>query len=62
MCRSYALAKPFLVHVSGHRDGRGQPGFGWSDEQWTAEASAVWEAKGLPGRVRVPAIGQHFLL
>ncbi len=51
-----------LVHLSGHRDPPGQPAYGWSDEQWTAAAAAVWQEKGLPGHVRVPTIGEYLSL
>jgi len=49
-----------LVHLSGHPDGPGQPGYGWTDAQWTAKASQVWHERGLSGLVRVPAIGESF--
>ncbi|MBE2198131.1 MAG: hypothetical protein IAE79_05935 [Anaerolinea sp.] len=51
-----------LMHLSGHPDGYGNPGFGWTNEQWTAAAQTVWTAQALPGTVRVPAIGEEFLL
>ncbi|MCA9958120.1 MAG: hypothetical protein KC443_03745 [Anaerolineales bacterium] len=51
-----------LMHLSGHPDGEGNPGYGWTNEQWTAAAQHVWTAKGLPGTVRVPTIGEEFLL
>lgn len=51
-----------LVHLSGHPDGIGNPGFGWSDEQWTTAAQQVWQQADLPGSVRVPAIGDTFSL
>ncbi|MCK9230513.1 MAG: MBL fold metallo-hydrolase [Syntrophales bacterium] len=60
--RKYAAAmrprQTFPVHMSGHEDGAGNPGWGWSDDRWTEEAQAVWAAEGLPGSVRVPAIGE----
>ena len=49
-----------LVHLSGHPDGYGNPGWGWSNAQWTAAAQEVWTAKALPGTVRVPSIGERF--
>jgi ribonuclease BN (tRNA processing enzyme) len=49
-----------LMHLSGHSDGEGHPGYGWTDAQWTAAARAQWAADGLPGDVRVPAIGERF--
>lgn len=52
----------FLVHLSGHPDGRGNPGWGWGNGRWQAEARRVWQAKQLPGQVHVPAIGDCFCL
>jgi ribonuclease BN (tRNA processing enzyme) len=49
-----------LMHLSGHPDGPNNPGWGWTDAQWTAAARAQWAADGLPGDVRVPAIGERF--
>ncbi|MCA9936836.1 MAG: MBL fold metallo-hydrolase [Ardenticatenaceae bacterium] len=51
-----------LVHLSGHPDGAGNPGWGWTNAQWTAAAQEVWQQKQLPGSVRVPAIGEQFEL
>ena len=51
-----------LVHLSGHPDGEGKPGWGWTDAQWTAAARKQWSADGLPGDVRAPAIGETFVL
>ncbi len=51
-----------LVHIGGHEDGQGNPGCGWSDKRWTEEAGTAWKAGGLPGTVRVPAIGEEFPL
>ncbi|MBW3600849.1 MAG: hypothetical protein KY475_26730, partial [Planctomycetes bacterium] len=28
--------RTLLVHMSGHEDGPGNPGYGWTDEQWSA--------------------------
>ncbi|MEM7034652.1 MAG: MBL fold metallo-hydrolase [Chloroflexota bacterium] len=47
----------FLVHLSGHPDGEGNPGYGWSDQTWTIEAQKVWAERSLPGSVSVPKIG-----
>lgn len=46
-----------LVHLSGHPDGRGNPGWGWTNARWQTEAQTVWAQQGLPGSVCVPAIG-----
>ena len=46
-----------LMHMSGHPDGRGNRGWGWTNAQWTLAGSAEWQAQGLPGTVRVPEIG-----
>ena len=51
-----------LVHLSGHLDGPGNPGFGWSDARWKEEAGRVWREEGLPGTVGVPAIGDVLVL
>lgn len=51
-----------LMHLSGHPDGYGNPGFGWSNAQWTAAAQTAWAAHALPGHVRVPALGEEFIL
>jgi ribonuclease BN (tRNA processing enzyme) len=52
----------YLVHLSGHPDGRGNPGWGWENGRWQAEAQQVWQTKHLPGQVYVPAIGDTFCL
>lgn len=52
----------YLVHLSGHPDGPGRAGFGWSNAQWTAGASAEWARAGLSGMVAAPEIGQVFEL
>ncbi|MCP4422764.1 MAG: hypothetical protein GY805_39650, partial [Chloroflexi bacterium] len=52
----------FLVHLSGHPDGRGNMGWGWDNGRWQAEARQVWQSNNLPGRVCVPAIGDIFYL
>lgn len=51
-----------LVHISGHPDGAGNPGYGWSNTRWQKEAQQVWLAEGLPGQVSVPAMGDTFPL
>lgn len=64
--RKFAAAieprRTLLVHMSGHEDGEGNPGWGWTDEQWTEEAQKIWRGENLPGSVRVPAIGDEFPL
>ena len=42
-----------LVHLSGHEDRRGNPGYGWVDGRWQAEANKSWEDEELPGNVIV---------
>lgn len=51
-----------LMHLSGHPDGPGNPGWGWTNEQWREAAAIVWEEDSLPGSVTVPEIGDEFLL
>jgi ribonuclease BN (tRNA processing enzyme) len=51
----------WLVHLSGHEDRPGD-GFGWEDTRWELEAKRVWAAQGLPGGVRVPALGETISL
>jgi ribonuclease BN (tRNA processing enzyme) len=51
-----------LMHLSGHPDGRGNPGWGWTNEQWREAATAVWQDERLPGRLLVPEIGDEFVL
>lgn len=64
--RRYARAllpgQTLLVHLSGHLDGPGNPGYGWSDARWEEEASKVWREEGLLGTVRVPRIGEELAL
>lgn len=50
----------FLVHLSGHEDREGNLGWGWDDQTWEKNAQRVWQARGLPGEVRVPQIGEKF--
>ena len=52
----------YLTHMSGHPDGRGNAGWGWTNGRWQAEAQQEWQAKKLPGLVHVPAIGDCFQL
>lgn len=42
-----------LVHLSGHEDGIGNPGYGWVDGRWQAEANKFWKEEKLPGSVIV---------
>ena len=49
-----------LMHLSGHPDGRGNAGWGWTNGRWQTEARKVWVAENLPGTVSVPAIGDEF--
>ena len=48
----------FLVHLSGHEDGNGNPGWSWIDSTWEQKAQEVWANNNLPGRVCVPRIGR----
>lgn len=54
--------RTFLTHLSGHPDGRGNPGWGWRNGRWQTEAQQVWHNAQLPGTVHVPAIGDTFCL
>ena len=60
IARTLQPQETLLVHLSGHPDGPGQPAWGWSNAQWSTQAAQVWQAENLPGRVRVPAIGERF--
>jgi len=51
-----------LVHLSGHEDGEGNPGWGWDDQTWQDNAQREWDEMKLPGKVCVPKIGQSFEL
>lgn len=51
-----------LMHLSGHPDPRGEAAWGWGNGRWSAEASRAWATAGLPGGVRVPGIGETFVL
>lgn len=46
-----------LIHVSGHSDGPGNPGYGWTNQRWQEEARLLWTKDGLPGQVSVPERG-----
>jgi hypothetical protein len=52
----------FLVHMSGHEEGEGNPGFGWTDSRWEEEARKTWKAEGLPGNVSVARAGTEMPL
>lgn len=64
--RSYARvlcpAETLLVHMGGHEEGEGNPGWGWTDGEWTRETRKLWEAEGLSGTVRTPVMGETFAL
>lgn len=54
-----------LMHISGHPDEWRQDkqdlgSYGWTNLEWTAQASAAWVEHGLTGTVRVPSIGEAF--
>lgn len=51
-----------LLHLSGHEDGQDMPGWGWDDLRWQNEAARTWAEQGMPGAVRVPKIGDEFIL
>lgn len=55
-------AETLIVHMGGHEEAEGGPGWGWTDRQWTEETQKLWEAEGLPGSVRAPCIGEEFIL
>jgi ribonuclease BN (tRNA processing enzyme) len=67
---SFATARKFakvlqpketlLVHMGGHEEGEGNPGWGWTDDRWSTEAQRLWMADGLAGTVRVPVMGEEF--
>lgn len=60
--RALQPAETLLVHMGGHEEGEGMPGWGWTDKQWEEQARALWSADGLPGSVRVPVIREEFVL
>jgi len=51
-----------LMHISGHEEGLGNPGWGWLDRRWEREAQKIWQEESIPGVVRVPRIGEEFAL
>ncbi|BCX05646.1 MAG: hypothetical protein KatS3mg053_3584 [Candidatus Roseilinea sp.] len=59
--RALASRETLLVHLSGHEDER-DDGFGWTDEAWQTRAQLEWTRLAMPGRVRVPKIGELILL
>ena len=65
VCQIAASLSPkqtILVHLSGHPDLPGNPGWGWTNEQWREAATAGWAEQSLPGTVTVPEIGSEYLL
>lgn len=52
----------FLVHLSGHPDGPGNAGWGWTNDEWTAAARQAWAEDELDGDVVAPNIGDVFEL
>lgn len=52
--------RTLLMHLSGHPDGPGNSGFGWTNAEWTTAASAAWTAAGLSGSVLAPSVGMVF--
>lgn len=51
-----------LVHLGGHADRPGNPGYGWPDSRWQVETEKVWREKSLPGSIVIPEIGMTFEL
>lgn len=51
------IGTTFLVHLSGHEDGKGEPGWGHNHSTWEQRAQDVWANRNLPGTVCVPRIG-----
>lgn len=60
VARALRPRETFLMHLSGHPDGAGNPAFGWTNDRWQIEARRQWRANDLPGIVTVPHIGQAF--
>jgi hypothetical protein len=58
--RTLEPRETLLVHMGGHEEGEGNPGWGWTDKQWEEGASSLWSAGGLTGKVRVPVMGEEF--
>ncbi len=59
--RALAPRETLLMHLSGHEDEPGD-GFGWLDHEWQSHAQMEWDRQSLPGRVRVPHIGERIVL
>jgi len=55
--RNLRPTETVLIHLSGHEDGVGQNGWGWTNAEWEREARRVWGEEGLPGQVRCPNVG-----
>lgn len=51
--RIFNPKQTILVHLSGHEDGIGNPGYGWVDGRWQAEANKSWKEEKLPSSVIV---------
>jgi len=65
VCQIAANLSPkqtILMHLSGHPDQPGNPGWGWTNERWREEAAKVWKEQSLLGSVTVPEIGSEYLL
>lgn len=58
--RALAPRNTWLVHITGHVEGIGNEGFGWTNPEWQENARRVWREEGLPGAVGVPVVGQCF--
>jgi len=54
--------RTLLMHLSGHPDGPGNPGYGWTNAEWTAAAGRAWAKAGLTGAVLAPSVGLVFEL
>lgn len=50
----------WTVHITGHVEGIGNEGFGWTNKEWTQQAQRLWKKNSLPGQVAVPFVGQAF--
>jgi ribonuclease BN (tRNA processing enzyme) len=60
--RALRPAQTVMVHMGGHEEGEGRPGWGWTDAQWEREARILWEKDSLPGLVRIPVMGEEIVL
>jgi ribonuclease BN (tRNA processing enzyme) len=58
--RALLPKETLLIHLSGHTDWPGNPGFGWPDWKWEQEAKRLWAEQELPGVVRIPRMGEEF--